>query len=110
MPGMARIDEYFKISRMSADEVIVELSTLARGDSKDKVRALALLSSHFGLLDGAGRRYGTKDDPVAIRVQYDELQEAINKVYGEVEADVATYNAQAAANNERIEKGVDQHP
>lgn len=52
------IDDYFRMSRMTSDEVLNELSELARGSSKDKIRALALLSSHFGILDGAGRDVG----------------------------------------------------
>lgn len=65
------IDEYFRMSRMTADEVLNELSELARGSSKDKIRALALLSSHFGILDGAGagRLVG---GPVQFNVVYDQ--------------------------------------
>lgn len=63
------IDEYFKISRMSAEEVITELSILARGDSKDKVRALALLSSHYGILDGAGQRAMSGGTEIVVRYE-----------------------------------------
>lgn len=47
----ARIDEHFKQAHVSAEEVLLELGTLARGDSRDKIKALALLSQHHGLLD-----------------------------------------------------------
>ena len=50
----AAIDEHFRLSRMSAQECLTELSKLARGDGKDQIKALALLSQHHGLLNGRG--------------------------------------------------------
>lgn len=52
---------------MSGQEVLTELTGLARGNSKDKLRALALLSQHHGLLDG---KQAMKDEPVEMVVKY----------------------------------------
>lgn len=52
-PNIAKaIEEHFRMARMSAEEVLTELTKLARGGSKDQIKALALLSQHHGLLDG----------------------------------------------------------
>lgn len=119
------IDDYFRMSRMTSDEVLNELSELARGSSKDKIRALALLSSHFGILDGAGRE--SRNGPVEIRVTYAkrEVETAIEKIYGdrpitdEERADriieivktagtwheeATQFNEAAQANNKRVEQ------
>lgn len=103
------IDEYFKMSRMSAEECLVELSTLARGDSKDKVRALALLSSHFGLLDGSGKhsQVALADKEAAIQESRFNLQvasqveRALQQAYGEMAGDVDLHNKKVKKQNER---------
>lgn len=102
----AAIDDYFRMSRMSSDEILAELSELARTDSQEKhllsakVRSLALLSSHYGLLDGAGAaggRYGPRE-PVTLRVEYsDDIVSAIDKIYGQ----------SAHTNEERAERIID---
>jgi hypothetical protein len=80
----ATIDEHFKLSRMSSEECLVELSALARGNSKDKVRALALLSSHFGLLDGAGRTPAENHYQRASETDR-QIEAAIEEIYGQAE-------------------------
>ncbi len=56
-PGIKQaIDDYFASATVSAEETLQELAKLARGNSKDKIRALALLASHHGLLDGSWRK------------------------------------------------------
>ena len=92
------VDDYFKLSRMSAEEVLTELTTLARGDTRDKVRALALLSAHHGILDGRGR-----DDEIQ-KLAEQIAEQRIRTWYDEVNKEVQEYNQKALANNERKDK------
>jgi phage terminase small subunit len=87
------IDEHFRLSRMSAEECLGELTKLARGSSKDQIRALALLSQHHGLLDGRGR------DEEIQRLAQQIADQRINEWYNEVNKDVEEYNRKALANN-----------
>jgi hypothetical protein len=70
----AAIDEYFASSTVSAEETLQELAKLARGDSRDKIRALALLSQHHGLLDGSWHTRNNGNDPLTIKVVYETEQ------------------------------------
>lgn len=71
-PGIkSAIDEHFKLAHVSAEEVLIELGTLARGNSKDKIKALALLSQHHGLLDH-GKWQARNETPLEIQVRYVE--------------------------------------
>jgi phage terminase small subunit len=86
----AAIDEHFKAAHMSAEEVLQELSQLARGTSRDKIKALSLLAAHNGLLDGSWvSRSGQSE--VVLRVEY-ETNQRINAAIHEVEKDVAKYD------------------
>jgi hypothetical protein len=67
----AAVDEYFRRADMSAEETLRELAILARGNSKDKIQALALLSKYHGLLDGSHSRRNEKDQPLEIVVKYE---------------------------------------
>jgi hypothetical protein len=90
------IDTYFKLSRMSSEEVLIELTKLARGDSKDKLRSLALLSSYHGLLDGAGRTLSR--EPVETHVRYHkQIEEAVQQVYGDMNGEIDTFNKRVDA-------------
>lgn len=84
----AAIDEHFRLSRMSGEEVLVELTKLARGSSKDQIKALALLSQHHGLLDGR---------PFVDQRELDrQLEAEIDKIH-------AGYQEQARKINEEID-------
>lgn len=92
----AAITEHFKQSHVTAEEVLRELAILARGNSKDKIRALALLSQHHGLLD-AERWSQTERGPVEIKVIYgqqldQQVEEALERYRAEVVADVEALN------------------
>jgi phage terminase small subunit len=100
------IDEYWKMSRMSADEVLKELGELARGDGKEKIRALALLSQYHGLLDGAGRTLSHDPREIVVKDERQlnaEIEAAITQIYSDAEADVRRFNEAAEKNNQRIE-------
>jgi phage terminase small subunit len=45
----ARIEQRIEQAAMSADEVLRELTAIARSDSRDKIRALELLGKHHRL-------------------------------------------------------------
>lgn len=96
-PGIgAAIDEYFKQSHVSPEEVLRELAILARGNSKDKIRALALLSQHHGLLDSAQWRH-TASGPVQINVVYEQeldknIDEELVEYRAQVETDITELN------------------
>jgi len=79
----ARIDEFFAGAKVSAEETLTELAKLARGNSKDKIRALALLSQHHGLLDGRWQTAAI-DNKVEIVVKH-----RMTELIGEIEQDVA---------------------
>ena len=66
------IDEHWRMSRMSAEEILAELAMLGRGrNHKDQVKALALLSKIEGMLDGKWQaQNGTT--PLEIQVRYVE--------------------------------------
>lgn len=83
---------------MTAQEVLQELTALARGNSKEKVRALALLSSHFGILDGQGSQEQIEERAKQIADQ------KIEAWYNEVNRDVEEYNRKAEANNRDKDK------
>lgn len=106
------IDDHFRMSRMTADELLDELSSLARGNSKDKIRAIALLCQHHGILDGSGLspdergevgyRHGiVRVPPKAAKEEWTETVKAA--IYAEVDSQVTSYNEQVAKHNERIE-------
>jgi phage terminase small subunit len=98
-PEIRRVlDEHWKLSRMSAEECLGELTKLARGNSKDQIRALALLSQHHGLLDGRGR--DEEIQTLATQMADQRIQEWAD----EVDKDVQEYNQKALANNERKDK------
>lgn len=84
------IDEFFAGAEVSAEETLRELSKLARGDSKDKVRALALLASHHGLLDGSWRS-GQLEKETERRVEQ-RVQQQWNEFTRDLEKDVNDLN------------------
>jgi len=95
-PGIrAAIDQHFKLSRMSAEEVLIELTTLARGQSKDKIKALALLSQHHSLLDG---KWQDRDKtPLEIQVRYvqpelDKREREVNEWMAGIEKEINELN------------------
>jgi phage terminase small subunit len=91
------IDEHFKAANVSASEVLVELGRLARGNSKDKIKALALLSQHHGLLNG---EYWSREgkNQVEIIVKY-ETDKRMQELTNDVQKDVDEYNRKALASN-----------
>lgn len=96
------IEEHRRMARMSAEEVLIELTTLARGESKDKVRALALLSAHHGILDGKwaaaqSTEQSTEQRQKAIQHGWDSCMQEMNE-------SIARYNAEADATNLKNEK------
>ena len=83
----AAIDEYFAGAEVGAEETLRELSKLARGNSKDKIRALALLSQHHGLLDGTWASRPT-DSVIEIKVQ-NVVQQRLDELTDGLEQDIA---------------------
>src|SRR6266700_358885 len=65
------IDEHWKLSRMTAEECLAELTKLARGNGKDQIRALAILSQHHGLLDGRFEKLNGLNE-TALKAEYDK--------------------------------------
>jgi phage terminase small subunit len=81
------IDLHFqKISPVSAEECLTELASLARGSSKDKIRALALLSQHYGLLDG---RWQAREEETRLEVERQRIRDEVrNEVIEECIKDI----------------------
>ena len=97
-PGIRRvIDDYFKLSRMSAEEVLIELTTLARGNSKDKIKALALMSQHHGVLDGRYEAHKSLLEEEKKR----EYDRGWNACIEELNKEVEQYNAEVVATTKR---------
>ncbi len=70
-PGIAaKIAEHFQQASVSAAEVLQELAALARGSSRDKIKALSLLAAHHGLLSPGWRQ--DPSAPVTISVVYEQ--------------------------------------
>ena len=96
------IDEHFKLARMDAQEVLIELTRLARGTGKEKLRALALLSQHHGLLDHSWRSDQTEKE---IEQRAEELlQRRLDEVIADMQKDVDEYNAKAEKSNKEKER------
>ena len=105
-PAIAeKIDEHFKLAHVSAEEVLIELGKLARGSSKDKIKALALLSQHHGLLDPS--KWQAKQD-VQITVRYADVDRQIEdeliKYRTQVEKDVNELNRKGLATYQEVKK------
>jgi hypothetical protein len=82
------IDEHFRLSKMGSEQVLIELSNLAKGNSRDKIKALALLSQHHGLLDGRGSLPSEPDEKQRLEIHVKYVQPEINKLIGEVKTDI----------------------
>lgn len=92
----AAIDEHFAEAHLDAEEVLQELAKLARGNSKDKIRALALLSQHHGLLDGSGRAEEERRRRQHQATLNDEVAKAIEQVYGNMNIEIEAFNKKQA--------------
>jgi phage terminase small subunit len=95
----ARIDEFFAGAKVSAEETLTELAKLARGNSKDKIRALALLSQHHGLLDGRWEKLNEANELI-ITVNH---RRGYNDAIRDMEKEVNEYNAKALKSNQEKE-------
>jgi phage terminase small subunit len=95
----AAVDEYFRQANVSADEVLRELGQLARGSSKDKIRALSLLAAHHGLLDGSYWSRGGREN-IEIIVKY-ETEKRLDDITRDIQKDVDAYNRKADEDNKR---------
>lgn len=93
----AVIDEHWKMSRMTAEECLGELTKLARGSGKDQIRALALLSQHHGLLDGRFEKLNGASE-IVLKAEFDKGWDACVE---ELNKDIERYNAEAVETNKR---------
>jgi len=104
----AAVDEYFRQANVSAEEVLRELGQLARGSSKDKIRALSLLAAHHGLLDGSYWSRGGKEN-IEIIVKY-ETDKLLNNYVDEVQKELDELNRKKDAQWVEIRERYKDHP
>lgn len=108
-PSIAeKIDEHFKLAHVSSEEVLIELGKLARGSSKDKIKALALLSQHHGLLDPT-RWQRTANGVTEIKVIYTqtEIDKKIEAQMDQWQREMSEYRTQTENTvNELNRKGL----